>query len=89
MDLFRDLKNPIWIHLKGWLFLLLTGIACVGLFIQNPTWQTGLLLSIGLWSACRCYYYMFYVIEKYVDPDFKFAGLTSVVKFLVKRNPAK
>ena len=30
------------------------------------------LLGIAIWSYCRVYYFMFYVIEKYIDGDYKF-----------------
>ena len=85
MKLLGDLKNPAWIHLKGWLFLVLVVIASIGLLIQNPSFSNVVLLAIALWAACRWYYYMFYVIEKYVDPDFKFARLTSVLRYLVAK----
>lgn len=89
MSLFRDLKSPIWIHIKGWLFLVLAIIASIGLLIQVLSWQNAALLAIALWAACRWYYYMFYVIEKYVDPEFKFAGLTSVLRFLLTKQERK
>ncbi len=83
MSVFRDLKSPTWIHVKGWLFLVLAIIASTGLLVQFFSLQNIALLAIALWAACRWYYYMFYVIEKYVDPEFKFAGLSSVVNYLV------
>jgi hypothetical protein len=82
-DLLGDLKDPRWIHVKGCLFFILALIASAGIIIQNPTLQNFALVAIALWSASRWYYYMFYVIERYVDPSFKFAGLFSVVKFLL------
>jgi hypothetical protein len=85
MNLFRDLKSPVWIHLKGWLFFVLAIFASVGLVIQNPSWANLALVSIALWAACRWYYYMFYVIEKYVDPEFKFAGLSSAIRYLIMK----
>lgn len=83
--MFRDLSNPVWIHVKGWLFFLLAVIASVGLLVQVLSWQNVALLAIALWAACRWYYYMFYVIEKYVDSEFKFAGLTSVLRYLATK----
>jgi hypothetical protein len=85
MRLSDDLSNPAWIHLKGWLFLLLAVIASVGLLIQNPSWENLAFLGIALWGACRWYYYMFYVIEKYVDPSYKFSGLSSLLGYLYKQ----
>jgi hypothetical protein len=89
MRLSDDLKSSKWIHLKGWLFLLLAAIASFGILIQNLSWQNALLLAIGLWAACRWYYYMFYVIEKYVDTGFKFAGLGSFVRYMIGRKNLK
>ena len=85
MKLFGDLKSAGVIHMKGWLFLVLAITASVGLLIQNPSWQNIALLAIALWAACRWYYYMFYVIEKYVDPNFKFAGLSSFFRYQLSK----
>ena len=81
----KDLSNPFWIKLKGILFLLI-GIASVALLLlDNLKWQTAILLALAIWSFCRFYYFAFYVIEKYVDPTYKFSGLISFVRYLFKR----
>jgi len=81
----KDLSNPFWIKLKGILFLVI-GIVCVVLlFLDNPKWQTGVLLAMAIWSFCRFYYFAFYVIEKYVDPSYKFSGLINFAKYLLRR----
>lgn len=82
MRLTDDLKDPRWILAKGFLFLLLAMMAAVGILVTTPTWQMAVLLALALWAACRWYYFMFYVIEHYVDPSFKFAGLGSFVRYL-------
>ncbi len=48
-----------------------------------------LLLGVAIWSFCRFYYFAFYVIEKYVDPGYRFAGLSSFALYLVgkRRQP--
>ncbi len=81
----KDLSNPFWIKLKGILFLLIGIIAAVTIFISNPTWQTGVLLALVIWSFCRFYYFAFYVIEKYVDSSYKFSGLISFARYLFQR----
>jgi hypothetical protein len=81
----KDLTNPFWIKLKGLLFLLIGLVAGVLLFLDNPTWKTAGLLALAIWSFCRCYYFAFYVIEKYVDPSYKFSGLISFAKYLCQR----
>jgi hypothetical protein len=81
----RDLTNPLWIKLKGLLFLVIGVIAVVLLFLDSPRWQTAGLLFVAVWSFCRAYYFAFYVIEKYVDSNYRFSGLMSFVKYLLKR----
>ena len=80
----KDL-SPFWIKVKGILFLLIGITAAVLVFLDDPKWQTALLLALAIWSFCRFYYFVFYVIEKYVDPNYKFSGLISFVKYLLKK----
>ena len=47
-------------------------------------WVRLLLLAVAIWSFCRFYYFAFYVIEHYVDPQFRFAGLISFAQYLWK-----
>ena len=79
-----DLKNPKLIYLKGFLFLVAGLTAAALLVAEAPTLKVALLLAICIWCFCRAYYFAFYVIEHYVDPQFKFAGLTSFVIYLVR-----
>jgi hypothetical protein len=78
----KDLSNPFWIKLKGVLFLLIGIVAAIFVFLDNPKWQTVVLLVLAVWSFCRFYYFAFYVIEKYVDPTYKFSGLISFMHYL-------
>jgi hypothetical protein len=80
-----DLKSARWIHLKGWLFLWMGLIAAALILVEAPTLKVAALLTIAIWAFCRFYYYAFYVIEKYVDPSYKFAGLAAFVKWWLKR----
>jgi hypothetical protein len=79
-----DLKNPRLIKLKGILFLLLAILSSVLLFLRTPEWRTVLLLGIALWAACRFYYFAFYVLQHYADPDFRYSGLWSLCRYLLK-----
>lgn len=84
-----DLTDPRWMYLKAGLFLAIGGCA-VGLILwEHPEWKLCGLLCLAIWSFARCYYFAFYVIEKYVDPSFKFAGLGSVVVYLLRRRSAE
>jgi hypothetical protein len=80
-----DLKSKAAIYLKAFLFLVI-GVTSAGLlFAQNFSMQTALLLALVIWSFCRAYYFAFYVIEHYVDANFRFAGLFAFVKYLIRR----
>ena len=79
----KDLSNPFWIKLKGLLFLFIGITAVVLLFLDNPRAKTAGLLAVAIWSFCRAYYFAFYVIEKYVDPRYKFSGLVSFARYLL------
>lgn len=82
-----DLKNPRWIYAKGFL-LLLTGILASALLIfEHPTWPVVGLLAVAVWSFARFYYFAFYVIEHYVDPGYRFAGLWDFAKYVFSRPP--
>jgi hypothetical protein len=80
-----DLKSPRLIFLKGFLFLLLGCMAALLVIAEHPTLTLSLLLAISIWSFCRFYYFAFYVIEHYVDPHCKFAGLGSFVIWALRR----
>jgi len=81
----KDLAHPRWIKIKGLLFLAIGIIAAALILIQEPDWTTALLLALAIWSFCRFYYFAFYVIEKYVDPNYKFSGLVSFARYWLRR----
>ncbi len=84
-----DLTSPTLIKLKGFLFLFLGTVSAALLLLEHPEWHVALLLGVAIWSFCRFYYFAFYVIEKYVDPSYRFAGLSSFALYLVgkRRQP--
>jgi len=85
-----DLKDARLMYLKAALFLIIGVMAIIGILATYFSWQVVLFLILAIWSFCRFYYFCFYVIEKYIDPQFKFAGLYSVlVYFWKKSNSAK
>lgn len=85
----KDLTSTTWIKVKGLLFLALGIAAVVLLLVENPSWKVALLLALAIWCFCRFYYFAFYVIEKYVDPGYKFSGLWSFACFLLRRRGKK
>jgi len=78
----RDLTSPVLIHLKGWLFLAILVSSIALLLFQLTSWKSVLLLVLVVWSSARFYYYLFYVIEKYIDAEYKFSGVLSALRFM-------
>ncbi|MEQ1750131.1 MAG: hypothetical protein ABL974_11950, partial [Prosthecobacter sp.] len=71
----QDLQSTRAMWLKGWLFLLIGLMSAGLLLIENWSWRTTLLLVLCVWGFSRAYYFAFYVIERWVDPGYKFSGL--------------
>jgi len=84
----RDITSPTWLYVKGALFLVLGLLASALLLVETPTLQTAILLAIAIWSFCRLYYFLFYVVEHYIDPGYKFAGLVDFVRYVRRRRRA-
>lgn len=82
----RELTSPLWITLKGALFLAIGTIAGTLLWLERPTFRVAVLLAIAVWGFCRFYYFAFYVIENYVDPSFRSSGLLSFLRYFVARS---
>ena len=80
-----DITNPRLLCLKGFLFLGLGVVAAVLLLLDSPSVKVAVLLAICVWAFCRCYYFAFYVIEHYIDPEYRFAGLWSFLRYVMGR----
>lgn len=78
----KDITDPRWIKFKGILFLIVGLLSSALLIIERPEIKVVLLLSITVWCFCRFYYFAFYVIERYVDPSYRFSGLWSFAQYL-------
>lgn len=82
-----DIRNSKLLYLKGGLFLLL-GLMAAGILVaEHPDLRFAALLAVAIWAFARAYYFVFYVIEHYVDPGYKFAGLWSFVQYVRRRKP--
>ena len=75
MFLARDLKSRAALFAKGLLFVFLGCLSSLLLLLEHFSWRHFALLLLAIWSFCRAYYFAFYVIEKYVDGQFRYAGL--------------
>jgi hypothetical protein len=81
----RDLKSAKLIYLKAILFLAIGLLSAALLLCEHPSVRQSLLLAIAVWAFCRLYYFIFYVIEHYVDPSYRFAGLWSFAVWAARR----
>jgi len=86
MKLGRDLQSPRLIHAKGVLFLGVGLLSAALLIVQMPTLRTVALLAISIWAFCRFYYYLFYVLDRYLGRDKRFAGVFDAIRYLLSRS---
>lgn len=78
----RDLTDPKYMVLKAILFGVVAGLSAFLLWLQHPQVITVILTGLCAWACSRIYYFLFYVIERYIDPTFRFAGIWSAVRYL-------
>ena len=78
-----DLADPRLLYLKGVLFLVAGFLAAAALLAEAPTVRVALLLIVSIWCFARAYYFAFYVVQHYVDPSYRFAGLWSFAKYVL------
>jgi hypothetical protein len=81
----RDLQSKNLILLKGALFLFLGMLAFALIVIETLSVRIAALVLIAVWAFGRFYYFMFYVIEKYVDSQYKYSGLYSFIKYMLSK----
>ena len=84
MKLGRDLTSPWWIYAKAVGFVLIGLAASALILFQMPRWDVAIYLSISIWAFARAYYFAFYVVEHYIDPNYRYAGLISFLKHIWK-----
>jgi positive regulator of sigma E activity len=81
----KDLQSARLIYLKAALFVVLGVLSAAMLFAQSPHATTLLLIAMTVWAFARAYYFAFYVIERYVDPSFRFSGLFAFIRYAARR----
>lgn len=69
-------------YLKAALFLVIGTVSAALLLAVSFSWKTAVLIGLLIWFFCRAYYFVFYVLERYVGPGFKFSGLGSLLACL-------
>lgn len=80
-----DIKSKPLIVVKGILFLVIVLMTGAALFALSPDLITAALILLLVWSSARFYYFLFYVLEKYVDPSLKYSGIRDLLRHLYLR----
>jgi len=80
-----DLQSKRWIVAKGIAFGGIAVAAAVLVLFESRSVRTAVFLMLLVWAACRFYYFLFYVLERYVDPTLRYAGLIALVRAILKK----
>ncbi|HFU76412.1 MAG TPA: hypothetical protein ENK66_09225 [Arcobacter sp.] len=81
----KDLKSKQVIYLKAILFVLILLLSMVLNLTSDTLSLRAVSLLLMVWSSARIYYFMFYVIEHYVDEAFHFSGIYDFLKYVLSR----
>jgi hypothetical protein len=84
-----DLKSKRLIVLKGLLFLLVILLTLTSIMVECPKFSVFILCLLLAWASARFYYFLFYVLHQYVDPELKYSGIIQLLKVLLKRKAEK
>lgn len=72
-------------YVKAALFVAIGVAASAVLLIEAWSWEHAALLAVAVWAFCRAYYFAFYVIQHYTDPDYKFGGLIDFARYVCRK----
>ncbi|MBM4063968.1 MAG: hypothetical protein FJ265_23150 [Planctomycetes bacterium] len=84
----KHVLTPRWMAIKAAQFLMVAGLAAFVVLWRDPSWTVGACLVLLGWSCSRAYYFVFYVVERYVDPSYRFAGLLDFARWLARNRRA-
>ena len=72
-------------YMKAALLLVAGLLSSALLLAERLTLRNAALLAVAIWSFCRLYYFVFYVVEHYMDREYRFSGLASFARFILRR----
>ncbi len=81
----QDLSSARLMWLKAVLLFLIGVAASTLLLAECRTLRVALLLAAAIWGFCRAYYFAFYVVEHYVDDTYRFSGLISFLRYVLRK----
>ncbi len=79
---------PKWMYVKAALFLVIGGMCLSIIVMESPRLTTVVCSVLMIWAFCRAYYFAFYVVEHYIDEEYRFAGLLSFVEYAARKRGA-
>ena len=80
-----DLRSRTWIVVKAMMFAAIALITAALILLEKPSVTRAVLLALLVWASCRFYYFLFYVLERYVDPTLRYAGVVALLAALRRR----
>ncbi|MBN8611627.1 MAG: hypothetical protein J0L92_13625 [Deltaproteobacteria bacterium] len=80
-----DLTSKTWIVAKGVMFAVIAILAAAIVWLEAPNLRVAFLLALLAWSSARFYYFLFYVLERYVDPTMRYAGVLDLLMGMRQR----
>jgi len=81
-----DLTSKRWIVAKGAMFLVIAILSSGLILSEIPTYRMLLLILLLAWSSARFYYFLFYVLERYVDSSLRYAGVIALMQTIWRRS---
>ncbi len=72
-------------YVKAIGFVLIASLCAAALIARSVRIETLVLILLLIWSSARAYYFCFYVIQQYIDPSFKYSGVGSMLRYLIRR----
>lgn len=76
-------------YAKAGMFILIGVTSFAFVIVENPSIKVAVLLLLTIWAFCRAYYFAFYVIEKYIDPQQRFSGLLAFLRYVIRKRRRK
>lgn len=80
-----DIQSKRLIVAKGITFGGIAVAAAVLVLLESTSIRTAVLLMLLVWASCRFYYFLFYVLERYVDPRLRYAGILALVRTIMAK----
>ena len=80
-----DLKSKKWIVAKGVMFFGIATLTAALIILEMSSLTVAAYLVLLVWASCRFYYFLFYVLEHYVDPTMRYAGLWDLMLGMKRR----